>query len=68
MMRKKGFTLIELLVVIAIIALLLSIVMPALRKVKSAARMVICSNNQKQLIYGSLDYTAETGTLYSARP
>jgi prepilin-type N-terminal cleavage/methylation domain-containing protein/prepilin-type processing-associated H-X9-DG protein len=51
-MRKKAFTLIELLVVIAIIALLLSIVMPALQKVKKTARTVICRNNQKQLGMG----------------
>lgn len=47
-MRKLGFTLIELLVVIAIIALLLSILMPSLRKVKKQARKVVCQSNLKQ--------------------
>lgn len=46
---KKAFTLIELLVVIAIIALLLSIISPALNKVKESARSVICLSNLKQL-------------------
>ena len=46
--RKQGFTLIELLVVISIIALLLSILMPALQKVKEQARAVICKANLHQ--------------------
>ena len=45
---KKGFTLIELLVVISIIALLLSILMPSLQKVKEQARKVVCQSNLKQ--------------------
>jgi len=45
---KKAFTLIELLVVIAIIALLLSIIMPALKKVKQQAKRIVCSSQIKQ--------------------
>ena len=45
---RKGFTLIELLVVIAVIALLMSILMPALAKVKDQARAVACLANLRQ--------------------
>jgi prepilin-type N-terminal cleavage/methylation domain-containing protein len=49
MSRKNGFTLIELLVVIAIIALLLSIVVPAMRMAKEHAKRMICGTNLKSI-------------------
>ena len=48
MHAKKGFTLVELLVVIAIIALLMAILMPALRRTKDQAKNVVCQSNLKQ--------------------
>jgi prepilin-type N-terminal cleavage/methylation domain-containing protein/prepilin-type processing-associated H-X9-DG protein len=53
---KKGFTLIELLVVIAIIALLLSILMPALNSVKERGRRAVCLSNLKQLALANIMY------------
>lgn len=58
MRQKKGFTLIELLVVIAVIALLLSIVMPALKKAKALALRLSCTSNLHQVGLAMHSYAA----------
>ncbi len=55
--RKRGFTLVELLVVIAIIALLVSILLPALSRAKESAQAVKCVVNQRQMGMIWLMYT-----------
>jgi len=54
--RKKAFTLIELLVVIAIIAILMGILMPALRRVKGQARNQVCVSHLKSIGLGVIMY------------
>lgn len=67
-MTKKAFTLIELLVVIAIIALLMSVIVPSLRKAKEAAKLILCSNNQHQTLTGLFAYASDHEGLYPPHP
>lgn len=53
---KRGFTLIELLVVVSIIALLVSILLPALSKAREQARRVMCATQQRAIAVSHLLY------------
>ena len=61
MWRRKAFTLIELLVVIAIIAVLISIIIPALHMARKKAAGAACMANVKTLSLGWFMYQLDNG-------
>jgi prepilin-type N-terminal cleavage/methylation domain-containing protein len=66
--ERRAFTLIELLVVISIIALLISLLLPALRGARDSARMVGCQSNLKQHGIGYASYLVDFRNFMPFRP
>ena len=60
-MKFKKFTLIELMVVIAIIGILISILMPSLKKARQKAYGAVCISNQKQIGIADISYVQDYG-------
>lgn len=75
--RRQAFTLVELLVVISIIALLIAILLPALKKARDQAKKTVCQANQHSLMLAWMEYAVDfndrivngnTGTIEQGNP
>jgi prepilin-type N-terminal cleavage/methylation domain-containing protein/prepilin-type processing-associated H-X9-DG protein len=65
--RRGGFTLVELLVVIGIIAILMSMLMPALSRAKQKANRIACVNNIRQIDMAATMYAGDHESEYPRR-
>ncbi len=64
LVRRPAFTLVELLVVIAIVSVLLSVMIPSLRRARSSALRVACAQNLKQIGLGMDMYLGDNDSFY----
>lgn len=65
--RRQGFTLVELLVVMSIIAVLVSLLLPAVNSAREAARKTQCSNNIRQIALANLNFESAYGVFPPSR-